>query len=308
MNHRLFRRVLMIALLLFVPLSGTSAWAGDVDGALAYVPQTSFTVIVAKMDRVKKSPIFEQAKQMLFANEPKAKENIDKLKRETGFDVFADVEVLVVALGENITHDDDDFVAIVETKVNEAKLVAFIKKEGGKLEKKNDAAGGHYVLGSDKKSRMAFRDKFVIIGGQKAFDAAMKKQGMAAGLKARLDSVKSYDVYAAALTNPALRDKLGKEDPQLGQVDKASAGINLVSGLDVLAVVEFMTAAPAQELAKQANQGLAEAKKARELQRMGLTRYLEKITVKAAGRKLSATLRLSAADVKKLGELLKDLL
>ena len=41
---------------------------------------------------------------------------------------------------------------------------------------------------------------------------------------------------------------------------------------------------------------------------MGLTRYLEKITVKAVGRKLSATLKLSAADVKKLGELLKDML
>lgn len=308
MHHRLIRRVLMAALLLFVPLFGSSAWAADVDGALAYVPKDSFTVIVADMEQVKKSPIFEMAKQMLFDNEPKAKENIDKLKREAGFDVFNDVKALVVGLGDNVTRDDDDFVAIAEATVNEAKMVAFIKKQGGKLEKKRGAQGDYYVLGSDKKGRMAFRGKFVILGGQKAFDAAIQKQGVSPALKTQLDSVKKYDIYAASLTNQSVREKLGKDDAQLGQVEKASAGLNVVNGLELMAVAEFLTAAPAQDLAKQANQGLSEAKKARELQRMGLTKYLQKITVKAVGRKLTATVKLTADDVKQLSALLKDML
>lgn len=308
MNHRVIRGVLMAALLLFVPLWTARALAADIDGALAYVPKDSFTVIVANVDQVRTSPVFEQMRTTLFASEPEAKANIEKLKKETGFDVFADIHTIVIALGSSITSDDGDFCAIAEAPANEAKMVAFIKKTGGKIEKKTGPSGKYYLLGSNKDGRMAFRDKFIILCGAKAFDAALAKQGMTPELKTHLDTVNTHDIYAATKTTEAVRQKLENDDKKLAQLDTASAGLSLKSGIDFVAIANFLTAAPAKELAKMANEGLAEAKKAKELQKLGLTTYLNKIGVKAAAKKLTAKLKLTADEVKKLSEILNGLL
>ena len=304
MTTRLARRVLVAAVLLFVPLLTSTAFGADLQGALKFVPADSMAVITVNGDKVKASPLFAKAQKMLFAEEPKAKKNLNKMKKATGFDVFRDVKSAVIAFGPRIDKDDDDFVAIIEAKISEKKIVAFIKKEGGKIKK----VGNSYQLGRKGDGRMAFSGKYVVVGGEKAFARAMKKQGGNAALNAELKQFSGKDVAAAAILTPKMKKQLAREDKAFGKLNSIAAGLNVTGGLNLEAVGTFASAKPASKLANIANKGLTEVKKAREVKRMKVGGMLNKINVSSNGKKLTGKLRLTQRDVSKLIELLETFL
>ena len=309
MNHRLIRRVLMVTLLLLSPLGAVAgASAADIKGALEYVPRDSFSVTVADIDKVKKSPLFAKARGLLFQEEPKAKKNLAKLKAATGFDPFRDVRSVVVAFGEDFVKDDDQFVIIFEATVNERRFLDFIAKEGGKFKKKTGPHGSYYVLGRKGDGRAAFRGKFLIMGGEKSFKKAMQKQGMNPRLRAELDKFSGHDVASVMKANAAVRKDMGREIKGLAELDSVAAGLNLHNGIGLTAVAQFLSAKPAQQLAKMANMGLDELKADKQIKKMGLTAMIAKIKVAAIGKKLKGSLKLSATDVNKLTKLIDKFL
>jgi hypothetical protein len=304
----MIRRVLLAALLLWLPLFTTSALAADVDGALAYVPTDSFGVVVAKLDKLSTSPLIAQAKQLMFTENPKAKENLDKLAKATGFDPFRDAKTLAVAVGPDVFKNDDHFVAVIEAKIDEARLIAFVKKEGGKMQPKTGASGKYYEIGKRGDGRIAFRGNFVIVGAGSPFDKALLKQGIAPGLRAQLKPHEGQEIFAAINVIAEAQMEIAREQKELADLKAAAGGLSISPGLDLSLIAEFASSKAPTMLAKLANDGLDEVGKSREVKRMGVANMLAKVKVRAAGNKLIGDLKLSEADVKKLIELFKTFL
>src|SRR5690606_20758756 len=117
--------------------------------ALAYVPKDSVGVMTIDVGGVRTTPIFQKLVEAVFKSKPRAKTNLDELKKKTGFDPLKDVHGLVMAAGPGFPADDDDFLVIAEAKLDEARLIAFMQKEGAKLTPKSDALGKWYLLDDD---------------------------------------------------------------------------------------------------------------------------------------------------------------
>ena len=305
--HRLLTLILTAAFLLLVPTTALAA-KGDLQGALAFVPRDSFAVVTADLDDVKKSTLFKMAKQTLLAEEKSAKKDLAELKRKTGFDVWRDIHAAVVAFDKDFHKDDDRFAIIAHATYDEKKLMAFAKSKGGKMELKQSASGPYYLLGKRKDGALAFRGKFIILAGAKMMPTVLQKQGLGAKVRGLLAPYQSKDIAMAMEVIPAVAQKLAREDKMLEDAQSVAAGLDLKAGADLQADAGFATPTTPKKLANMANQGLAELKKDKSTQKMGLDGFLSKVSVRAVGRKLEARVRLSNCDLTELEKLLRGLL
>lgn len=305
--HRLLTLILTAAVLLLVPAPAMAA-KGDLQGALAFVPRDAFAVVTADLEGVKRSALFKMAKQTLLAEEKSAEKDLAELKKKTGFDVWRDIHAAVVAFDKDFPKDDDRFALIAHATYDEKKLMAFAKSKGGKMELKQSPAGPYYLLGTRKEGALAFRGKFIILSGAEIMPTVLQKQGLGAKVRGLLAPYQSRDVAMAMEVIPAVAEKLAREDKMLKDAKSIAAGLDLRSGADLQTEAEFATATTPKKLANMANQGLAEIKKDKSTQKMGLDGFVSKISVRAVGRKLEGAVKLSNGDLTKLERLLRGLL
>jgi hypothetical protein len=199
----------ILAVLLALPLWASVAHAADVKGALVYVPQDAVGVMTVDVDGVRTTPIFKKLVTKLIDANPKARKNLEELKQKTGFDPLEHVHSVVLAAGPAFPGDDDDFLIIAEAKLDEAKLVAFMQKEGAKLTVKNDALGKWYAFDGGK-GAMAFRGKHLVVGGTAIFKRALAKKGPSTTLSTALNPHLGKHLAFALEPNSAMRAELKK--------------------------------------------------------------------------------------------------
>lgn len=304
--YRLVLLLLTSALLLVAPRA--RAAKPDIAGALAYVPSDSFAVVTADLEKVKRSTLFAMVKQAFLAEEKEAKRGLDKLKKSTGFDLWRDAHAVVVAFGKDFTKDDDQFAAIIQAEMDEARVVDFVKKEGDEIEKTQSAQGPYYLLGRRKEGALAFRGQYVILAGAKMMPDVLKRQGLGLKVKQLLAPHKSRGVAFAVDVTPAIAKELARKDKTFADAKSFAGGLDLTSGADLRIEAGFSNAQAPRKLAQVANQGLAEARSDKQAQKMGLDQFLSKIQVRAFGTKLRADAKLSNGDLKKLDQILRGLL
>jgi len=305
--HRLLTLILTASLLLLAPAQARAA-TGDIKGALAYVPRDSFAVVTSNLEGLKKAALFAMVKQTLLREEKSAKKNLAELERKTGFDVWRDIHAAVIAFDKDFTKDDDRFVAIMHATYDQQKLVSFVKSEGGKLQLKQSPSGPYYLLGSRKEGALAFRGKFIILAGAVLMPEVLRKQGLGAKVRGLWAPHQSEDIAVAVDVIPDVAKKLAREDRMLKDAKAITAGLNLRQGADLKVEATFANASVPNQLSKMANQGLAEIKSDKSTQKMGLDKFLSKVSVRAAGRLLKGRATLSNGDLKKLDGLLRGLL
>jgi hypothetical protein len=298
----------LVAVVLFlIPLR---AWAGDVQGALAYVPTDSIAVVGADVDKVRASPLFAPLYQE-FLKESGARKKLTEIATHTGVNIQRDIHGIVAAFPPTFPQDDDEFVIIVEAKVNEARLIAYAKKEGAEIQRKDSPAGPYYALdGGD--GAMAFRGNFVIIGGQKTFQKALRAaKGRSAKthgkLAARLALVSNHDVFGVADLPQKLRQESKGVLPGGGEVRAAMATIDLRRGVLVNAKTTTNSAKTASQIADMAQAFIDESRRDPSLKKQGLDGYLSLLKVQASGADIEAKLSLTNSQVRRLVGLLKTM-
>jgi hypothetical protein len=299
MNQPTVRLVLAAALFLFIPLWTVNAAAADIKGALKYVPSDAFAVVGVNGDRVKHSVIYKKALEIAL-KERGAKRELDKIRKATGINVLKDIRSLVIAFDPKVIQDDDKFLAVVEVPVNQAKVLAFMKREGAKLQTRQGMGGQYYLLGRQQDGALAFRGKFIVVGDREVFERGMKKTGPGFKLAAQLRKVSSRALFVAVDPPKKVRQKLAKEDKNLGQLQALAAGAEVSPGLKLDAFAQLATAGAASQLEQMATGGLNQARNQREVKQFGLDSLLNGITITSQGRELTAKLRLSSADLQQL--------
>jgi len=146
-----------LALALTLGLLSTPAFAGDVEGALKYVPANFTTVVAVDFDAVRKSPFFDMATAMLDKNK-----GAKSIEHELGLDAKKDLKTFVLAGPEAFMHHEEQFVVIIDAKIDGDKLIAYVKSQSGSVTEKKVGAASVYVV--DKEGAFAVDGKFVIAG------------------------------------------------------------------------------------------------------------------------------------------------
>lgn len=305
---RPLRLLTFLLTLLVLPLAGVRlAQAADTKAALAYVPADAVGVMTIDVDGLRTTPYFQKVVAKLVDADPHVRKKLGELKQHTGFDLIQHVHGVVLAAGPAFPGDDDDFVLIAEAKIDEARLIAFMQKEGAKLAVKNDASGKHYAFDNGK-GAIAFRGKHVIVGGTAIFKRALEKKGPSPKLAAALTPHLSKHVAFVFQPNAATRAELRKEMPDFEQLELLSGGALLKNGFTLNAVATFTTAAPPAKIAKEANEGLAQVRQDKQAKQMGLDTLISRVKVSAVRTDLRVDVSLTQADLDKLEKLLDQLM
>jgi hypothetical protein len=302
MNKHL-RLVLAAALLLFVPFVPRQAQAADINGALAYAPSDSFAVSGVHGDKVKRSQLYKKVLAALLSKK-RDKKKLDELKRETGFDPRTDIKSIVAAAPSDVLQDDDAFVVIAEARINERRMLAFMKKEGKKVHKKKGRHGSYYLLGKRQEGALAFRGKFVIVAGAVIIDKALAKQGLAPKIGRAVSRLKRRHVFAVFQPPAKIRREMAKEVPAFGQANLITGGLDIAAGAKLDVVASFDSAKAAQQAELIANEGLKRGAQDRKLKRMKLDGLVNQIKLRRVGRDLQGSLTVSGQQMDRMIKML----
>jgi hypothetical protein len=223
---------------------------------------------------------------------------LDAMKKETGFDPRKDVRAAVVALRPK--RSDAEVVLIAEATVNEAKLVAFLRKQGKKVGTVQGAGGNIHRIGGG--SAFAVRGGFIIAGDEPVVRAALAKRGPSAELSAMLKSVQQRDMFMAARPTAEQRRELGKKRPELAAMRGMKGAADVGADVKLEGTMELASAEAAKKLHVQAQMALALARLAPEARQFKA--LIDKLQLTVSGREINARLELTE---KELGDLLQML-
>lgn len=307
-RRNLIRWLAVFAAMLIIPSFGGRAEAANLSAALTYVPADAMAVGTVDVSKLQRLPLYKKLQQRFYAEEPEAKKEVDELRQATGFDPFRDIRGLVVALGPDFEQDDDQFVVIAEAKVNEQRMIAYMKKKGATPQLRNDAQIGRWyeIAGGD--AALAFRGPHVIFGGVKTFKAAMAKKGASPKIKALLSPYLVKDLGFAALVPSKMKKDARREMAELGDIETVRGGGSLQNGLDLELLAGFNSATSASRLATIANQFLDRARQSPEISSTGLGKYANKLQLNAIGKDIKASIKLTRTEVDELVKLVETLL
>lgn len=288
-----------LALVLTLGVLSTPAFAGGVDAALKYVPAEFTTVIAVDVQALQKSALGQMVQAML-ANNPGAQE----MEKELGFNPNKDLSTLVVAGPDAFMSHDEQFVIILEAKVDAAALVTFLKKQAGDaLTEKKIGSSTMYQI--DKDGAFAVDGPFVVAGYaplvEKALAAKAGKNVTTGPLKSVIKRFKGAKGGFAAITaGKKVHEVLGGDIPDFAQLESAGFGLDVKSGAGITLVGNFKSDKAAGEVAKALQGMLKEAANDPDLKEMGLGRVVGGMTIKAEGKALEIGASMGDDEVKKL--------
>ncbi|MEM1031266.1 MAG: hypothetical protein AAF928_05065 [Myxococcota bacterium] len=295
---------LFLAVLLAPTVAPTPASAANLTAALAYVPRQAIAVGTVDVDRLRRVPLFKAQLDDLFLQVPDAKRERDALQKATGFDPVRDLHGVVGALGPNFERDDSDFVAIAQARINEKRLVAYLKTKGADVREVRGRSGRHYLL--DEGLALAFRGPLVLAGGKDMVLSALTRKGADPKLKKLLSPFVLKDLAFAALVPERLRRDARREMAELGALENVRGGIDLQRGLDLDVRAGFTDPTSARAVGRTANMFLDRLRQ--ETSGGGFGKFARKLRVQTTGVDLRATLQLSRAEVEELVGLLEALM
>jgi hypothetical protein len=290
-------RALFVLFSLLIP---APAWAGDVAGALSFVPSDAFAVLGGHVERLRRSPHADRLlKELLDGEEAK----LEELKKQTGFDLRRDVRAALIAVRPKAGGRGEHSVVIAEAAIEEAKLVAFLRRQGKKVEARKGPGGTFYRTGSN--DALALRGGFVIAGDEPAVRAALSKRGPSPELTQLLKSVQQRDLFFAARPTAEQRRELARDKPELAEMRSLRGGADVGTSLRADAVLEVASPEAARRLHRQAQAALAVIGMTPEAR--DFSDILNALTIEASGREVRARLQLSQAQLKRLLDLLAAL-
>jgi hypothetical protein len=305
MYRQSLRWLLLIAIVLLVPSWTSSARASG--PALQYVPPDAMAVVGVDFDKLRPTAV-QKTLEAALKKDKEATKKIGELKAETGFDVFKDVHGLTVVLPEEVLKDDDQFVLVLDAKIDEARMVKFMEKKNGPLPKQQGANGAYYEIDGGK-AGLAFRGKYMIVGGMATFQKVLGGTTDPATVFPTLRTkVEKEMLWVVGSVTAAAQKKLSQADANAGKLQSFAAGISVPDGAKLRATAQFSDAAAADTLAKLMNKGLGELANDNGLKQMGLTDLVSKVTVSAQGTELSLLADLTKAQVERVTKAIQAVL
>ncbi len=291
------RVIFLAALALGFVLTSANASAANINASLRYVPNDSYMVAGMHGDRVQTTSLYKTLVKLAL-QEKEIKDGLAEFKTATGFDATKDVRSVVVAASPKRKGEPDNFVVIVDAKLSEAKLLAFLKSKKAKLETVKTAQGTHHLLGSGRhRGFLAFRGQHVLIGGAAMMPRVMRKQGPKPSVAVALSKVKNRHLFIAMEPTADIRKKWSRQQKELADLRLLTAGLDLTRGAVLTSDARFASAASAKSLEKLAKDSMAQMSGSRQAKKMGMDQMVKGVKLQRVGSTLRGSVKLSQKQV-----------
>jgi hypothetical protein len=279
-----FFTVLVLALLALVWPS--AARAGD--PALQYATADALGVLHFDVDRLRKTPVFKEI-QASTLKQPAAKRELDELKKQLGVDPWKDLSGLTLILGPTATKNQRDVVLVLEGKYSEKRVLDLIQKQNKEAPEAAEGKSGKYYRFDRGRTNIAFRGKYLLIGGP--LERAMATNDPKAALADVRRPVEKAPVWLAVRTNADARSQLG----MLGASDleTLALGIDVSDGAKVQVHGHFSSPTQAANLAKELRSAIDGATNDKTVQQLGLVELMKSLAVRDVGPDLDLSLSLN---------------
>ncbi|MBM4375641.1 MAG: hypothetical protein FJ095_11200 [Deltaproteobacteria bacterium] len=270
--------------------------------ALQYATADSLGVFHVDVDRLRKSPVFKEV-QASMLKRPDAKRELDELKKQLGVDPWKDLSGFTVILGPTATKNQRDVVFVLEGKYSEKRVLDFIQKHDKAAPEAVEGKTGKYYRFDGGRMNIAFRGKYVLIGGP--IERAMATNDPKAALADVRRPVEKNPVWLAVRTNPDARGQLG----MLGASDleTLALGIDVSEGAKVHLHGRFSNPSQAANLATEIRGAIDGASKDKTVQQLGLVELMKSIEVRDVGPDLDLSLSLDKSQAGALIQTLQGL-
>jgi len=286
------------ALLLgLLALAGT-ATAGDVGGALKYVPADFTTVVAIDVDAVRTSPLFDAL--MKTAQDGG---DLQAMKQQFGFDATKDLATFVLAGPDELMKREEQVVAIFGGRFDAKRLASFIESQGDKAQKKQ--VGDATVYTVDGEFAIAIDGTFVIGGAAALVDKALAAktgknvtQGKLGSLIKKVQGKKGG--FAVIGASKKVKDKLGKELQDLADLESAGVSFDVKGGIAVTLYATFASPKAASAVVDGIREVTKELTQDPDMKELGIADAVSHATMKAEGKTAEFGVKLDDAAAKKL--------
>jgi hypothetical protein len=266
MNRRNFAlSAVALAAMALVPFSacqkegggGASGSSGDM---LSYMPQDSSVIVGFSVKKATTSALFKKHQDKIMAN---ASKELAEMKEKCGIDMMADMNSVVIAVGQNLQNPDDAVIG-VKGNFNQKKIEDCVTKMGGKVE-------GSVMTSPDGDIMNAFwaaKDTILISKGKTADAIKASKEGKSVkqnkDLMTLIGKVDSGATLWVAGTIPpevgGMMGGMGGTPPKSGFLS-----LNIDSGVDAKIGMIFNTEDEAKGMSTMIEMGLNMGKQQAEM-------------------------------------------
>jgi len=311
MRHAPTRLAGIAALVLAVALTATVAHAGTGKSALGKLPKDTSMAFTMNVDRVKKSPLYQDVLKLLQMNQEVAAA-LDLLKAQTSFDITKHVHTVVVGLPADF-QTSEKVILIVEGKFDAAKFLAFAKSKATTVKEHKYRRVTYYTV--DGEAGMAFLGNFLVItpkgGITEVLDVHTGKSPSVKANKAFMqlydDADTSKDFWGVFLFPPDVRKQF-KTQTGGYDLEGASIAVDIQSGLATDLRLATTSIAAATALASLVKIGVAAASSDPQAQAIGLGAALSRMQVSQSKANVNIGFSLTPAELATIRAMIKSLL
>ena len=299
------RQVTRLALALALTVLAAPAFAGDVGGALKYVPADFTTVVAVDLDAVRTSPLFATVLGML--NQSK---DAKTMEQQIGFDPAKDLATFVFAGPAALMHHEEQFIAVFQGNFDGKRLIDFVKGQGDKVVEKQVGSAVMYLV--DKNAAFAVDGKYVVAGAAGLVEqalAAKSAKNVTSGPLAAL--IKRYAAtkggFAVMLADKKVQDTLSGDVPEFAKLTSAGFALDVSAGAAITVAGNFATADAAAAVATAVAGAIKDAGSDPDMKDLGLGSLVSKVVAKATGKVVEITVKLDVKETKQLVDSLQKM-
>lgn len=285
-----------------------AAHAADPNPGLRFVPSSASSLVVIDVRATVGQPFVKELRKEII-DLAGATRDVQKLKREAGVDIFADVTSLIYAGTDKAVRKSNDSLLIVTGKFDAAKLATFYAKRG-KADARSETHEGREVWSIGTDSWLATVDGHALIGAKSLVKEALKAgaQGPAGALRDALPAEgQRRGVWGAIVGSSDLEKLLGKAFAPFKGVKSASFGLDLRAGILLEVSGQFADAGGASAAAKAIAAEIDAFRKDPELKDLGIEPVFAAVDAKSNAKTLQLKLNLGAAMTAELAKNVKAL-
>jgi hypothetical protein len=281
---------LLVAVALATAAFSSSAWAGNGQSLLQYVPANSAVVFNIDLDQVRSLPLYQMIWGMATAD-PEVQGMLTEIQTATGFDPNRDLGSVVFAIPGG---EDERFAVLIEGTFDPTRIATFLATMPA-TEMASDTYGTYTryhnpsETGSDKPFFSFVGANIVAFGTEAELNAVLDiAAGTGANVttNATLNNVISLTdmsglFWFAMTVTPEMAAQMA--DSPVAGMTSARGGASYNAGLNANYTVGCADATAATNLATFLNDQIAQARTSPELTAMGLGAVLDGVTIAASG-------------------------
>jgi hypothetical protein len=311
MNKAPTRLAGIAALVLAVATSVTAAHAGTGKSALGKLPKDTSMVLTMNVDRVKKSPLFQDVLKLVQMNQ-EVSAALALLKAQTSFDITKDVHTVVVGLHSDF-QTTEKVAIVVEGKFDAAKLLAFAKSTSSSVKEHKHRRVTYYSVDGDM--CLAFLGGYLVAAPKSHITAVIDvHSGKAPSVKANkpfmqlyADADTSKDFWAVFLFPPDVRKQF-KTQTGGYDLEGAAAAVDIQNGLATDLHLATTSLAAATALTSLVKIGVAAASSDPQAKAIGLGAALSRMTVSQSKANVDIGFSLTPAELATIRAMIKSFL